>query len=38
MLRELFEECCALRFDVRGRVVGADERGACGCDDVNRCD
>ena len=33
MLRESFEECCALTFDVRGKVVDAHERDACGCDD-----
>jgi RNA polymerase sigma-70 factor (ECF subfamily) len=37
MLREAFEECCALTFDVRGRVVDAAERDACPCGDVGEC-
>ena len=32
MLRQQFEDCCALTFDVRGRVVDARERAACACD------
>jgi len=27
MLRELFEECCHLTIDARGRVIDADQRG-----------
>ena len=38
MLREQFEACCALTFDVRGRVVDAHERAPCACDaGVGRC-
>lgn len=42
MLREMFEECCALTLDARGRVIEADrhEQGACGpsCGDATvRC-
>ena len=33
MLREMFEECCALTIDARGRVIEAERHGQ----DVTRC-
>ena len=31
LLREMFEECCSLKIDARGRVIEAEEHGQGGC-------
>jgi len=34
LMREMFEECCNLTIDARGKVLEADKRRSTGCDDT----
>ena len=34
LMREMFEECCNLTIDARGKVLEADKRRSSGCDDT----
>jgi RNA polymerase sigma-70 factor, ECF subfamily len=37
MLREMFEECCALTIDARGRVIEAERRNGDACNGERGC-